>query len=276
MPARKTLPQSTVDVVLIEAGYRCANPQCGYPLLHQHHLDPVSNSGSDKPENLLALCPNCHDQYHRRYIKTEALHTWKQRLVAMNHALGRDQMDLLLFLRRGAGKWDLACYTLDGLSRFAGLIVAGLVEAEMNPLTPNAVKLASVPSLIDRYKEAMGAHERIQARTIDVSAKIDEMLDQSSLTPDLHGDQEDAKEENGPQALARARDEMQKAAEETGTALARIERSIGKEVADIDAGNVDYRQVLFSLKLTQKGEMLADEWLDNRPQGEERNVEGGD
>jgi len=146
----------------------------------------------------------------------------------------------------------------------------------MNPLTPNAVKLASVPSLIDRYKEAMGAHERIQARTIDVSAKIDEMLDQSSLTPDLHGDQEDAKEENGPQALARARDEMQKAAEETGTALARIERSIGKEVADIDAGNVDYRQVLFSLKLTQKGEMLADEWLDNRPQGEERNVEGGD
>lgn len=36
----------------------------GEPYLHAHHVHELSNGGSDTPENVIALCPNCHYRVH--------------------------------------------------------------------------------------------------------------------------------------------------------------------------------------------------------------------
>lgn len=36
----------------------------GEPYLHAHHVNELSEGGSDSPENVVALCPNCHYRVH--------------------------------------------------------------------------------------------------------------------------------------------------------------------------------------------------------------------
>lgn len=41
---------------------------CGFfchPIMNIHHVKPVSKGGNGYPENLIALCPNCHTTIHR-------------------------------------------------------------------------------------------------------------------------------------------------------------------------------------------------------------------
>lgn len=49
------------------------------PFLEVHHLIPMSEGGPDTPDNVVALCPNCHRSLH--YAKDAASHT--ERLVRM-------------------------------------------------------------------------------------------------------------------------------------------------------------------------------------------------
>ena len=49
------------QLVLLEAGYKCANPSCRHILtLELHHIVWVKDGGGNDLENLLALCPNCY------------------------------------------------------------------------------------------------------------------------------------------------------------------------------------------------------------------------
>jgi 5-methylcytosine-specific restriction protein A len=43
----------------------------GDPFLEVHHLTRVSDGGPDEPENVVALCPNCHRRVHRGADGTE-------------------------------------------------------------------------------------------------------------------------------------------------------------------------------------------------------------
>ncbi len=36
----------------------------GTPFLEVHHVAPLSDGGSDRQENALACCPNCHRAFH--------------------------------------------------------------------------------------------------------------------------------------------------------------------------------------------------------------------
>ncbi|WP_408869546.1 HNH endonuclease [Commensalibacter communis] len=36
----------------------------GVPYLETHHIQWLSRGGSDKLENMVALCPNCHKKMH--------------------------------------------------------------------------------------------------------------------------------------------------------------------------------------------------------------------
>jgi len=36
----------------------------GEPYLHAHHVNELSNGGSDTPDTVIALCPNCHYRVH--------------------------------------------------------------------------------------------------------------------------------------------------------------------------------------------------------------------
>ncbi|MFH1984746.1 MAG: HNH endonuclease [Pseudomonadota bacterium] len=73
------------ELVLTEAGYRCAVPTCRSILaIDLHHIVEVSQDGSDTPENLLALCPTCHALYHRGTITRGSIQKWKQDLLSVS------------------------------------------------------------------------------------------------------------------------------------------------------------------------------------------------
>lgn len=127
--ARKKLTVDVRAVVLHEAGYLCGNPRCRRPLtLDIHHLDPVSKGGPDTPENLLALCPNCHADHHSGIIPIESLRAWKMLLLAVNEAYDRRSVDILLSFDKHGPMFVSG----DGVLSCAALIAGGMVLANQH------------------------------------------------------------------------------------------------------------------------------------------------
>ena len=115
-------------LVLHEAGYKCSNPRCRYPLtLDVHHLYYVSESGKDDPANLLPLCPTCHQEHHRGRIPTESLRAWKVLLLAINEAFDRRSVDVLIALHRLE---HIKRLSGDGVLQLAPLVASGLVNVK--------------------------------------------------------------------------------------------------------------------------------------------------
>jgi hypothetical protein len=126
---RENLPLKTKILVLTEAGYRCAVPNCRTILtLDIHHIWEVTFGGGNGPENLIALCPNCHASYHRGIIHPDSIYLWKSMLVAISRAFDLEAVDLLLFLRQC--EKDFLVVNGDGLLHFARIIAAGMASVE--------------------------------------------------------------------------------------------------------------------------------------------------
>ena len=59
-----TILKATRDVLLVEARHRCTI--CTEKCFEIHHIIEQSNGGSDEYDNLIVLCPKCHQhRYHR-------------------------------------------------------------------------------------------------------------------------------------------------------------------------------------------------------------------
>lgn len=124
---RTPIPPSVKDEVLRESGYMCGNPRCRHILtLELHHMVWVKDGGGNEATNLIALCPNCHSLHTYGHIPDSAIHHWKGILHALNHALSKESMDLLLFLNNL--DVDDIWYSGDGLLKFSSLIAADLVQ----------------------------------------------------------------------------------------------------------------------------------------------------
>lgn len=62
--------QAARRAVLIRSGGRCENPDCGrmapdvtdkgLPVLDVDHVEDIAKGGRDHPDQMIALCPNCH------------------------------------------------------------------------------------------------------------------------------------------------------------------------------------------------------------------------
>lgn len=135
---RRRIPAAVRDAVLLEAGYKCANPVCRNVLaLEVHHIVWVKEGGTSTAENLLALCGHCHDLHTMGHISANAIYAWKGLLVSLNNP-SRASVDLLLVLyeedRRVADQSPSGPKTLsfrftgDGLGALAPLMTSGLVE----------------------------------------------------------------------------------------------------------------------------------------------------
>ncbi|MGO9568470.1 MAG: HNH endonuclease [Desulfomonilaceae bacterium] len=44
----------------------------GRPRLHVHHIQYLDQGGQDAVENVVAICPNCHDIIHLRQARADA------------------------------------------------------------------------------------------------------------------------------------------------------------------------------------------------------------
>lgn len=163
--SRKPIPKQTQLTVLTESGWRCAVPTCRTILaLDLHHLDEVSESGSDDPANLLALCPTCHALYHRGDVSREALYTYKAILVALGQAFDVTTVDQLLFL--GVVRDRPLQLQGEGVLSFMRLISAGLADFR-NTGKDMGVEFYSVTltdkgkALVDAWKS--GNRERVKS-----------------------------------------------------------------------------------------------------------------
>lgn len=76
---RSAIPADIRRKVLVEAGHRCAIPHCSHTDIDVHHIIPWETCQEHSPENLIALCPNCHRRAHKGEIDRKALIIYKLR-----------------------------------------------------------------------------------------------------------------------------------------------------------------------------------------------------
>ncbi len=79
---RPNIPADLRRAVLVEAGHRCAIPQCRYPEVEVHHIVPWETCKAHEYENLISLCPNCHSRADRGEIDRLSLRLYKAKLVS--------------------------------------------------------------------------------------------------------------------------------------------------------------------------------------------------
>ena len=79
-----TIPKAVRDQMLVEARHRCTI--CAEKCFELHHIVEQAEGGGDEAENLIVLCPNCHQhRYHRsREFTRDQLRLYKQQLKEQN------------------------------------------------------------------------------------------------------------------------------------------------------------------------------------------------
>ncbi|MEE9286797.1 MAG: HNH endonuclease signature motif containing protein [Gammaproteobacteria bacterium] len=78
MQNRTTIPAEIRRQILVEAGHRCAIQTCrSMADVDIHHIVPWAQSQNHNPDNLIALCPNCHRRADRGAIDRESLRKYK-------------------------------------------------------------------------------------------------------------------------------------------------------------------------------------------------------
>jgi len=86
---RPKIPTTLRRRILIEARHRCSI--CRHTTVHVHHIVPWSECKKHEYSNLIAICPNCHDQAHKGVIDRQALLHHKARIIASH-----DQFRLMI------------------------------------------------------------------------------------------------------------------------------------------------------------------------------------
>lgn len=77
---RKSIPEETRQKLLLESGCMCVI--CGARgHLQICHMTPLSLGGSHEEDNLIVLCPMCHDSVDRAQMRPEILKKYKQKWV---------------------------------------------------------------------------------------------------------------------------------------------------------------------------------------------------
>lgn len=89
---RPDIPAEVKRQVLVEAGHRCAIQRCKETVvLDIHHIIPWETCKEHKPENLIALCANCHRLAELGIIDRKSLRIYKkncQQLVKPSQSEG--------------------------------------------------------------------------------------------------------------------------------------------------------------------------------------------
>ena len=77
MTGRFNIDAETKRQILVESGYRCA--VCGESCpIEKAHIVPYHKSKDDSPENLICLCPNCHERADRENWGEMTLREYKR------------------------------------------------------------------------------------------------------------------------------------------------------------------------------------------------------
>jgi hypothetical protein len=98
-------PRSVIDRILVDTGRRCC--LCG--TMHRiqvHHLQPVSQGGSNDYENAITLCPNCHDEVHRGYSPGSTMRSYTVRELKKHRERTIDTIRKATSWSPGSAEWE--------------------------------------------------------------------------------------------------------------------------------------------------------------------------
>jgi len=93
--SRPAIPAEIKRRVLVEAGHRCAIPTCRYIQVDVHHIVPWEQCNEHSYENLIALCPNCHNRADRGEIDRKSLRMYKANLRYTHDKFSQFEVDML-------------------------------------------------------------------------------------------------------------------------------------------------------------------------------------
>jgi hypothetical protein len=74
---RSSLTPDEKNLLVNAVWYRCENPYCKYTsFLSVHHIVEQKDGGTNELNNLIVLCPFCHDLAHRGEIPEKEMQDW--------------------------------------------------------------------------------------------------------------------------------------------------------------------------------------------------------
>jgi hypothetical protein len=149
--ARSPIPAEIKRRVLVEAGHRCAIPTCRHIETEIHHIVPWAQCRVHEYENLIALCPNCHNRADRGEIDRKALRLYKNNLRFAHDKFSQLELDVLFELNRYPPQQGMPWmgHSLIMLKRLldSGFIYVQDIPAGMNfgpvKMTPDLVGITS-------------------------------------------------------------------------------------------------------------------------------------
>jgi len=189
------IPQSLRDKLLVEAKHQCS--KCHEKTTHIHHIVSRADGGTDEYENLIVLCPTCHDNVHMEHITSDQLRLYKKRwiaacrLIEMGKHRFFDRSELRKFLEFEKTNYaDRVAYLS---KQFKGYKPSSVVD----PITPLLSKLVSLlEDASQRISTSADVRKKLGAdffriykllnRVLDNTGKIKEVLDN-----DTHSDGEE-------------------------------------------------------------------------------------
>jgi hypothetical protein len=92
---RPAIPTELKRRILVEAGHRCAIPTCRATQVEIAHIDPWNKVKEHRYENLIALCPNCHNRFDRGEIDKKSVLQYKAQLRFVIERYSRFELDVL-------------------------------------------------------------------------------------------------------------------------------------------------------------------------------------
>jgi len=95
MEPRPPIPEPLRRKILVEAGHRCAIPTCRFPTVEIAHIIPYGQVKTHEYENLIALCPNCHDRADKGEIDRKSLRIYKRILQRLTDRYERFELNVL-------------------------------------------------------------------------------------------------------------------------------------------------------------------------------------
>lgn len=86
------IPEKIKRKVRKEAAFGCV--VCGVPVIEYHHIVLWSKENKHEVENLVALCPSCHQKVHNNLISSEQLKSFKKLPFNKNVLIVKDKLYL--------------------------------------------------------------------------------------------------------------------------------------------------------------------------------------
>jgi len=90
MASRPPVPAEVQQILRAEAFFGCC--RCGFPIYEYHHIVPYETEHHFRPEDMMLLCPNCHDMATKGSLKEPKQRQFKEQPFNRKHGYAKGKL----------------------------------------------------------------------------------------------------------------------------------------------------------------------------------------